>query len=79
MFQRASQKPEAVPQTQAASPWAIQHQASCSSTAFSQQDRGCMKQAIGEITAQLGSASKGQETPLKNQCKLQGTVCTVLN
>lgn len=38
-----------------------------------------MKQAISEITAQLGSASKGQETPLKNQCKLQGTVCTVLN
>lgn len=36
-------------------------------------------QAIGEITAWLGSAFRGQETPLKNQCELQGRMCTVLN
>lgn len=79
LFQRASQKPEAVPQTQAASPWAIQHQASHSSTGFPQHDQGCMKKAISEVTAWLGSASKGQAPPLKNQGKLQGTMCTVLN
>ena len=38
-----------------------------------------MKQAIGEFTAWLGSAFRDQETPLKNQCKLQGRMSTVLN